>query len=96
MKTETKNLDKCRVQLTVTLDADEAKACVKEVEKGFLREARLPGFRPGKAPIELVRKEFADQMKTEIERTAFRKYYEEAVKAEKIDEVAIAELPELK
>ena len=46
MKTETKNLDKCRVQLTVTLDADEAKACVKEVEKGFLREARLPGFRP--------------------------------------------------
>ena len=96
MKTETKNLDKCRVQLTVTLDADEAKACVKEVEKSFLREARLPGFRPGKAPIEIVRKEFGSQMKSEIERTAFRKYYAEAVKAEKIDEVGIAELPELK
>lgn len=96
MKTETKNLDKCRVQLTVTLDADEAKACVKEVEKSFLREARLPGFRPGKAPIEIVRKEFGSQMKSEIERAAFRKYYAEAVKAEKIDEVGIAELPELK
>ncbi len=95
MKTETKNLDKCRVQLTVTLDADEAKACVKEVEKTFLREARLPGFRPGKAPIEIVRKEFGSQLKTEIERTAFRKYYTEAVKAEKIDEVAIAEIPGL-
>lgn len=95
MKTETKNLDKCRVQLTVTLDADEAKACVKEVEKEFLREARLPGFRPGKAPLEIVRKEFGPQMKTEIERAAFRKYYPEAVKAEKIEEVAIAEIPEL-
>ena len=96
MKTETKKLDKCRVQLTVTLDADEAKACVKEVEKTFLREARLPGFRPGKAPIEIVRKEFGSQLKSEIERTAFRKYYADAVKAEKIDEVAIAEIPALK
>ncbi len=96
MKTESKNLDKCRVQLTVTLDADEAKACVKEVEKTFLREARLPGFRPGKAPIEIVRKEFGSQMKSETERTALRKYYAEAAKAEKIEEVAIAEVPELK
>lgn len=95
MKTETKNLDKCRVQLTVTLDADEAKACVKEVEKEFVREARLPGFRPGKAPIELIRKEFGSQLKSEIERTAFRKHYADAVKAEKIDEVAIAEVSAL-
>ena len=59
MKSTTKNLDKCQVELTVALDAEEMKAIVKEVEKVFVREAKLPGFRPGKVPLELIRKEFA-------------------------------------
>ena len=92
MKTELKKQDNCQVSLTVTLDAEETKACVKEVEKAFMREARLPGFRPGKAPIEIVRKEFAVQLKEETLRTMFRKYYGDAVKAEGVEEVALADV----
>ena len=92
MKTELKKQDNCQVSLTVTLDAEETKACVKEVEKAFMREARLPGFRPGKAPIEIVRKEFAAQLKEETLRTMFRKYYGDAVKAEEVEEVALADV----
>ena len=65
MKTEVKKLEKCQVQLNVTLDADEMKAIVKDVEKAFVREAKLPGFRPGKIPVELIRKEFANGLKQE-------------------------------
>ena len=96
MKTETKKLDKCQVKLVVSLDADEAKACVKEVEKAFVREARLPGFRPGKAPIELIRKNFDAQLREETNRTMFRKHYSDAVKAEGLDEVALADVQEMK
>lgn len=95
MKTESKKQDNCQVKLTVTLEADEAAVCVKEVEKAFLREARLPGFRPGKAPIEIVRKEFAAQLKEETHRTMFRKFYADAVKAEAIEEVALADVQDL-
>jgi trigger factor len=95
MKTESKKQDNCQVKLTVTLEADEAAACVKEVEKAFLREARLPGFRPGKAPIDLVRKEFAAQLKDETHRTMFRKFYADAVKAEAVEEVALADVQDL-
>lgn len=95
MKTESKKQDNCQVKLTVTLEADEAAACVKEVEKAFLREARLPGFRPGKAPIEIVRREFAAQLKEETHRTMFRKFYSDAVKAEAIEEVALADVQDL-
>ena len=63
MKTETKKLDKCQVELNVTLDAEEMKAIVKEVEKAFVREAKLPGFRPGTVPLGLIRKEFAQGLK---------------------------------
>ena len=89
MKTETKKLDKCQVQLTVTLDADEAKACVKEVEKAFVRDARLPGFRPGKAPIELIRKHFNADIQSETVGAMVRRHYHDAVKAEGLDEVAL-------
>ncbi len=95
MKTTSKKLDKCRVEVKVTLNADEMKVIVKDVEKAFVREAKIPGFRPGKVPLELIRKEFAQGLKQEIERTMFQKYVGEAMKAEKIEEVAIADVKDL-
>ena len=96
MKTETKTLEKCQVELTVTLDADETKAIVKDVEKAFMREAQIPGFRKGKVPIEIIRKEFASGLKQEIERAMFQKNYPDAVKAEAIEEVALADVRDMK
>jgi len=96
MKTSVKNLEKCQVELTVELDAEATKAIVKDVEKVFLREAQLPGFRKGKVPLELIRKEFASGLKQEIERAIFQKNYADAVKAEKLDEVALADVKDMK
>ena len=96
MKTSTKSLDKCQVELTVTLDADETKQIVKDVEKVFLREAQIPGFRKGKVPLDIIRKEFSSGLKQEIERAMFQKNYANAVKAEKIEEVAIADVKDMK
>ncbi len=95
MKTSSKKLDKCQVELKVTLDAEEMKAIVKDIEKAFMREAKIPGFRPGKVPIELIRKEFAQGLKQEIERTMFQKKVGEAIKAEEIEEVAIADVKDI-
>ena len=96
MKTDTKKLDKCQVELNVTLDAEEMKAIVKEVEKAFVREAKLPGFRPGKVPLELIRKKFAQGLKQETERAMFQKNIGEAIKAEQLEEIAIADVKDMK
>ncbi len=96
MKTSSKAQDKCQVKISVTLDADEMKAIIKDVEKVFVREAQIPGFRKGKVPLALVRKEFASGLKQEIERAMFQKHYPEAVKAEKVEEVALADVQDLK
>ena len=96
MKTSSKSMDKCQVKVSVELDADEMKGIVKDVEGVFLREAQLPGFRKGKVPIQIIRKEFADGLKQEIQRTMFQKKYADAIKAEGIDEVALADVQEMK
>ena len=96
MKTSSKSMEKCQVKLAVTLDADEMKGVIREVENVFLREAQIPGFRKGKVPIQVIRKEFADGLKQEIQRAMFQRKYADALKAEAIDEVALADVQDLK
>ena len=95
MKTNCKNEEKCQVKLTVTLDADEMKAVVKEVEKTFMREVQIPGFRKGKVPIEIIRREFKGGLKQEIQSQMIRRYCADAVKAEKLEEVALTNVDEV-
>ena len=95
MKTSTKNLGKCQVKLSVALDADEVGSVVKDVEKTFMREAQIPGFRKGKVPIGIIRKDFANGLKQETERLMIRRFYSDAVKAENLDEVALADVQDI-
>ena len=96
MKTSCKKLGKCQVKLTVTLDAAEAGEAAKKIEREFMREAQIPGFRKGKVPLDIIKKRFADGLKQETEREMIRKYYADAVKSEKIDEIALVDVQDVK
>ena len=96
MKTSCKKLGKCQVKLTVTLDAAEAGEASKKVEREFMREAQIPGFRKGKVPLDIIKKRFADGLKQETEREMIRKYYADAAKAEKIEEIALVDVQDVK
>lgn len=95
MKTTQKNLDNSQVKLTVELDAGEAAAVITKVEKQFMREAQIPGFRKGKVPLELIRRQFSNALEEEAKKEMFREYYSQAVNAEKIEEVALADVTEI-
>ncbi len=92
MKTSSKALENCQVKLDVTLEADETVKVVKDVEKAFVREAQLPGFRKGKVPLEIIRREFASGLKSEIENALVQRYYKAAVEAEKIEALMIMDV----
>ena len=95
MKTETKKISGCRVQLNVSLDASETGEIVKGVEKVYLRNARIPGFRPGKAPIEIVRRSFDVEMARDMKERAITTKLPDAVKAEDLDFVDIVEVKDV-
>lgn len=94
MKTSKKKQGKCRIELKVVLDAAEKAEVVKSVEREFLREAQVPGFRKGKVPIEVIRKNFAGSLKQEIATEMVRKFHPEAIKAEEVDEIALVGVKE--
>lgn len=86
----------CVVSLTVKADADEIKGAVKKVLNEFLREAQIPGFRKGKVPVELVRKNFANELKRETEGACFREFYPKAVEESKLKVIALEGVTEMK
>ena len=86
----------CVINLTVKADADEIKGEVKKVLNEFLREAQIPGFRKGKVPVELIRKNFANELKRETEGACFRAFYPKAVEESKLKVIALEGVTEMK
>ncbi|MBQ3352960.1 trigger factor [Candidatus Saccharibacteria bacterium] len=56
MKTKLKKLSDSRVELTVTLDAEDLKPAQKKALEKLAKEIKVEGFRKGKVPTEVARK----------------------------------------
>lgn len=56
MKTKFKKISDSRVELTVTLDAEDLKAAKKKALEKLAKEVNVEGFRKGKVPTEIAKK----------------------------------------
>lgn len=94
----------CRRELELEIPAEEVQKAVERVAREFARVARVPGFRPGKAPVTLIRRRFADDIKSEVLQSLVPGQIERAVTEKKmvpvtqpqIDKVDFAESGPLK
>ena len=56
----------CRRELELEIPAEDVIKAAEKVAKEFARVARVPGFRPGKAPVSLIKRRFAEDIKGEV------------------------------
>jgi trigger factor len=70
----------CRRELELEIPVEDVKKTVERVAREFARVARVPGFRPGKAPVPLIRRRFADDIKSEVLQSLLPEQIEKAVK----------------
>ncbi len=56
MQVTTKQLSDTKVQLTLEADADQLQKAKEQTLRAIAKDMKLPGFRPGKAPLQLVEK----------------------------------------
>ena len=80
--------ESCRKELELEIPADEVSKATERVAKEFARLARVPGFRPGKAPISLIKKRFAEDIKGEVLQTLVPQRVEKAVTEQKLTPVS--------
>jgi trigger factor len=75
-------------RLEVAVPANEVASEVEQRLKQISRTARLKGFRPGKAPYAVVRKQFGDQVHTEVVSDLMRSSFAKALSQEKLTPAA--------
>jgi trigger factor len=78
----------CRRELDLEIPADEVSKAMERVAKEFARIANVPGFRKGKAPISLIRRKFADDIKGEVLQSLVPERVEKAVSEQKLTPVS--------
>ncbi len=74
----------CRRELELEIPAETVQKAVTRVAREFARMARVPGFRPGKAPEALIRRRFADDIKSEVLQSLVPEQIERAVTENKM------------
>jgi len=85
----------CRRELELEIPAEEVSKEMERVAKELSRVARVPGFRPGKAPISLIRRKFAEDIKGEVLQTLVPDRVEKAVAEQKLTPVSRPEVDKL-
>src|SRR5215472_13879251 len=71
-------------RLEVAVPASEVATEVEQRLKNISRTARLKGFRPGKAPLPVVRKQFGEQVHADVVSDLIRSSFAEALSQEKL------------
>lgn len=85
----------CRKELDLEIPAEEVSKATEKVAKDFAKIARVPGFRPGKAPIALIKKRFASDIKGEVLQTLVPEHVEKAVAEQKLTPVSQPQVDKL-
>ncbi len=96
MNVETSDLSDTRKLITISFSAEETAAEDRKTFGEFLKQAQMPGFRPGKAPAQMVRSRFQKEITNEIHRHLAKKAYEDGLKKTnyKVLQVVDFEAPE--
>lgn len=84
MNVTVKKIAKSKVELSVGVGKDEVARKYEDVYKQINEEAKIPGFRPGKIPRDMLEKRFHDTARSLVSQYLVEELYEQAVKQENI------------
>jgi trigger factor len=81
-----------RARITVTIDAETVNKELEKVYRQIRREAAVPGFRPGKAPMDLLKRRYGEVAKQEVKRNLVGEHLAQVVEEHKIQPIGTPEL----
>ena len=95
MNVTLQNLAPCKKLMRVEIDAQKVDETFESVTKDFRREANLPGFRPGKAPKEMVLRKYEKDIQDETKRKLISEAYHKAIEEQKLDLLGQPDIEEI-
>jgi len=87
MKTELIDVSECKKNLAIEIPQEVVDQEITHIAQEFARRARVPGFRPGKAPIGVVKTRYRDEILSEMMQHLMPKYVDDAIEERKLEVV---------
>ena len=78
----------CKRELALEIPAENVQKAADKIVRDIARVARVPGFRPGKAPATLIRRRFAEEIKGEVVQSLVPEFLEQALAEKKLQPVS--------
>jgi trigger factor len=85
MKVEVQHLSPVKKSMSVEVEPEVAARELHTVLRGYASKARIPGFRPGKAPISVVRSHFGREVDEDLRERMVARYYTKAAREEGLE-----------
>lgn len=95
MKAKAKALEECSTLFEIEVPKETVDQAFEEVYSEMAKVASIPGFRPGKAPKELVKKRYSKEAKKEVVNHLIPDAYQKAVEEHKIDPIGYPDITDM-
>src|SRR5712691_5330952 len=87
MKTEFLDVNDTRKNVRVEIPSDVVDAEINRVARDYSRKARIPGFRPGKAPAKVIKQRYKDQILHDVAHDLIPQAVDEALRERGVEAV---------
>jgi trigger factor len=95
MNVEVENLPNCIASLRIELPPDRVTKEWNEVVRGFKQAARIPGFRPGKAPPNVIEAKFRKEIQEELTKKLVSETTREAIREKGLKVLSISDVDDV-
>ncbi len=88
-------IEGCKHSLEIAIPAADVESETERVVAGIQAKVKLPGFRPGKAPLNLVKTRFAGDIRQEVIEKLVPRFFNQAVEKENLHPVSRPDITDL-
>jgi trigger factor len=89
------NLAPCKKLVRVEVESQKVDEAFDSITKDFQKQAALPGFRPGKAPRDMVLRKYEKDIEDEVKKKLISDSYRKAMEEQKLDVLGYPDIEEI-
>lgn len=84
MKIDLTDTSPVKKSLAIEVEPHEMERETEVVLRGYAKKAKIPGFRPGKAPLTVIRARFGDEVREEVRERVMTRCFREAAREKEL------------
>lgn len=96
MKIEVKKIDDNKRELSVEVSGDLVKNKFEDIFAKIAKDAKVPGFRPGHAPRDILEKHYSASAHEQVLKELVPDIYNQAIEQEKLDVIELPQITDVK